>query len=245
MNNADARDRGVLTLLVQLFGREVLDRLARAGFDDEAAIARVGPDRLAAESGISLPVAQRIVAVVEETRGPSPGAQTKTDGEPARPPRRRKAPGPRPASKTPATRLEAAPAPMDKAKDDPFVDDVALVTWMGFSSKTPSGRLTFSVADGILDTARREPPAHEEARGGAPEEAPVPPPITATTGTPSRAQGGPGTPPPRTLPGSFWSFGRPAELRSTRDDEAARPPGHPRDPEAPAGAPLRRDRHDH
>ena len=72
MSDSDARDRQNLTLLVQLFGREVLDRLARAGFEDEVAIALAGADRLASESGISLSVAQRIVAVVEETRGSAP-----------------------------------------------------------------------------------------------------------------------------------------------------------------------------
>ena len=41
MSASDSRDRPGLTLLVQLFGREVLDRLARAGYDDESAIAHV------------------------------------------------------------------------------------------------------------------------------------------------------------------------------------------------------------
>ena len=65
MSESDARDRPGLNLLIQLFGREVLDRLARAGYGDESAIAAAGPDRLASTSGVSLPLAQRIVAVVQ------------------------------------------------------------------------------------------------------------------------------------------------------------------------------------
>jgi len=238
MSGTDARDRRALTLLVQLFGREVLDRLAHAGFDDEASIARAGADRLAAESGISMPVAQRIVAVVEEIRGPSSGTRTGTDGKPRRPARTEKAPTRRPVIKAPSPRLETAPAGKDAAEDDPFVDDVALVTWMGFTSKTSSGRLPFSVADGILDPRRRE--------AADPEEAAAQPSVTPAGEMPMRAAGGTeAASPPRTLPGSFWSFGRPAELRGARDDEVAHPPGRRPDPEAPAGAPPRRNRDDH
>lgn len=236
MSDSDARDRQTLTLLVQLFGREVLDRLARAGFEDEVAIARAGADRLASESGISLSVAQRIVAVVEETRGSEPE------------PRRRKPAARQSAVKKPAIRPGAAERPANPHPDlgDPFVDDVALVTWMGFSSKAPpSGRLSFSVADGILDPVRRESPA--------PEEASSPPPISPAaemlSGEKSDqgpgGQDGSGPAAPRTLPGSFWSFGHTTEPRSARDDTVARQSGRPSDPQAPAGAPPRRDRHDH
>jgi hypothetical protein len=237
MSGNDARDRRALTLLVQLFGREVLDRVARAGFDDETSIARAGADRLAAESGISMPVAQRIVAVVEEIRGPSSGTRTGTDGKPRRPASTGKAPTRRPVIKVPSPRLEKA-AGKEAAEDDPFVDDVALVTWMGFTSRTSSGRLPFSVADGILDPRRRE--------AAAPEGAVAQPSITPASETPSRAPAGTETaPPPRTLPGSFWSFGRPAEPGSARDDEVAHPPGRRHDSEAPAGAPPRRNHDDH
>src|SRR2546426_8997274 len=234
MSDSDARDRQNLTLLVQLFGREVLDRLARAGFEDEVAIARAGADRLASESGISLSVAQRIVAVVEETRGSAPE------------PRRRKPSARRPEVKNPATRPGAPAPPAHPDLGDPFVDDVALVTWMGFSSKAPpSGRLSFSVADGILDPVRRESPA--------PEEASSPPPISPAaellSGEKSeqgpRGQDGSGPPAPRTLPGSFWSFGHTTAPRSARDDTVARQAGRASDPQAPAGARPPRDRHDH
>ena len=233
MSDSDARDRQNLTLLVQLFGREVLDRLARAGFEDEVAIARAGADRLASESGISLSVAQRIVAVVEETRGSAPE------------PRRRKPSARRSEVKNPARRPGAPAPPAHPDLGDPFVDDVALVTWMGFSSKAPTGRLSFSVAEGILDPVRRDPPA--------PEEASSPPPISpAAEMLPGEksdqgpgGQDGSGPAAPRTLPGSFWSFGHTTEPRSARDDTVARQSGRPSDPQAPAGAPPRRDRHDH
>src|SRR3989442_606190 len=114
MNDNDASDRRSLTLLVQLFGREVLDCLARAGFDDEVAIARAGANRLASESGISLAVAQRIVAVVEETRGPASEPRSAIgEGPPDTPrePRRRKPAAKRSATKIPAARPGAVARP--------------------------------------------------------------------------------------------------------------------------------------
>jgi hypothetical protein len=53
-------------LLVQLFGREVIDRLSLAGFDSSEAIAGAGAERLAEEGGIALALARRIVAVAME-----------------------------------------------------------------------------------------------------------------------------------------------------------------------------------
>src|SRR5256885_16759805 len=71
MTGSDGRDRPGLNLLIQLFGREVLDRLARAGYDDESTIAAAGPDRLASTSDVSLPLAQRHVAAVQDARASS------------------------------------------------------------------------------------------------------------------------------------------------------------------------------
>src|SRR2546427_328288 len=184
MHDSDARDRGNLTLLVQLFGREVLDCLARAGFDDEVAIVRAGVDRLASESGIPLSVAQRIVAVVAETRGSAPAPGAATEEEPAdapREPRRRKPVAGRSAIKKTATRPAAAARPASPDPGDPFVDDAALVTWMGFSSKTASGRLSFSVADGILDPVWRVPPAPPGGAPGATGGGGAAPPLPSST----------------------------------------------------------------
>jgi hypothetical protein len=234
MSKSRAPERHTLTLLIQLFGREVLDLLARAGFDDEAAIARVGPERLAAASGISLPVAQRIVTVVEEARGSSAGPLVATDAAPIPSPRepgRRKAPPRRAAIKKQAAPIESPPAPAIPDQNDPFVDDVALVAWMGFTSQTPvGGRLSFSVADRILDPVR---PGTD-----TPQAAPEAPCVPASTGSVTTAQrddaigeSGPDATSPVTLPGSFWSFGSPAGSRGA--------------PGAPVNAPPGKDRHDH
>jgi hypothetical protein len=56
-----------LTLLIQLFGREVMDRLAAAGFDSGRSIARAGAERLAEEGGLALTLARRILAVAIES----------------------------------------------------------------------------------------------------------------------------------------------------------------------------------
>lgn len=225
MSERDAPDKRALTLLVQLFGRDVLDRLASAGFDGAAAIARAGADRLAAEGGIPLAVAQRLAAVAEETRGPAPGLRKEPRPGKAGP---RKRAGP----KTPADPAEASPAKASSAEapsaevppaevppararaEDgaPFVDDVALVSWMGFSAHHPGGGPAFSVSDAILD----------------PVEAGAPP-AAAPEAKPER---------PRTLTGSFWSFGRPVDN--------ARPPSGPgSEPQAPAGTRRRRKHDDH
>lgn len=245
---------GALTLLVQLFGRDILDRLARAGFGDVGAIAGAGPERLAAESGISASQAKRIIAVVEEMLGPSLAPVVSTEKEPDDPapkPRRRK-PRPRRAeAKAPPRESKVEPRPAGSNPGDPFVDDVALVAWMGFSSNTSSVRTPFSVADGILDPVRRESPAREDSRRiGA--GSPPPSPITSVAGTLTQSQkdaapdSGDATTPGRvrTLPGSFWSFGRAAAPGPPPDDATARA-GRSTDPEQPAGAPPRRDRHDH
>ncbi len=249
-----------LTLLIQLFGREVLDQLREAGFASPLAIARAGPEMLAEQGGIALPLARRIVAVAMETEGigelsdPQDGVQappvneagpaaSAQDGDAAVSAvaegvagpgmRRRHRPGPgdrgdsvpkdvAPAAKGrgraakrqsaagisdrkgAATRTGGSPAPAGHTGDspgpagktapdpdagveisgpdiemsgrrgstrdagksrsgsaelngalddsDPFVDDVALISWMGFSARTgrdhPS---SIAVADEILD----------------------------------------------------------------------------------------------
>ena len=256
MKARQPRDGGALTLLVQLFGREILDRLARAGFNDVAAISLAGPERLAIESGISASQAQRIVAVLAEMLSPSlaPVASTEAgSADPAVNPRRRKNHPRRSAVKAPAKTSEAPPRPGGEDLVDPFVDDAALVAWMGFSSITPSGRTAFSVADGILDPVRRESAAQEDARRIAPGPAPAPPSISAAAVMVTQArkdeapESGEEAAPRRAhlLPGSFWTFGRTATPNAAPDEAIARPSGRTPDSEEPAGAPPRRDRHDH
>ena len=209
-----------LTLLVQLFGRETLDTLERAGFDDEATIAGAGAGRLAAECGIALPVAQRIVAVIEETLGPADAPKAKRLQEPVR---KKPAPAARASAKA-----KAAPASSDDT--DPFVDDAGLVSWMGFSARTSAGRSPFSVSDGILDHLRRGPIQPADVEEAAP---------------PARVRALPESTPPRTLPGSFWSFGRKAEPVKVAEPEPTAPPDPPSEPPVPPEGPRRRIRYDH
>lgn len=53
-------------LLIQLFGREVMDRLQAAGFESAVAIASAGAERLSEAGGIPPALARRIVAVAME-----------------------------------------------------------------------------------------------------------------------------------------------------------------------------------
>ena len=93
------------------------------------------------------------------------------------------------------------------------MDDVALVSWMGLSARHPPGRLAFTVSDAILDPAEGDGPPPAQDDGPQPAEARVE--------KPER---------PRTLTGSFWSFGRPVEATL---------------PQAPTGTPRRRKHDDH
>lgn len=236
MSEREARDRRVLTLLVQLFGRDILDRLAGAGFDGPAAIARAGADRLAAEGGIPIALARRLAAVVEESNGPGPGVQeerrpgktgARTRGE-ARTLAAAATP-PAAAAASPTPQAEASPARDQPEEGDPFVDDVALVSWMGLSARRPTGRLAFTVSDAILDpvehdgppSAQGDRPQPAERDGPQPHQGDRPPPAETRVEKPER---------PRTLTGSFWSFGRPVEATL---------------PLAPTSTPRRRKHDDH
>jgi hypothetical protein len=318
MSGRETRDRQVMTLLVQLFGRDVMDRLAGAGFDAPAAMARAGAEKLAAEAGIPIAIARRVAIVVEESPGPAPTASSvRTDSatrakpveransvqrdesdmlleaasaaappraepaarpeptarmepsarreptappeaavlnerRPAKPAARRRgeprievAPATPPAPAVPPPAAVQAAAPAEPASQsahsaastgrgtfldegDPFVDDVALVSWMGLSSHQPDGRLAFTVSDTILDPAEGDgkAPAKREADEAARPERPRPP-GAAPIEPPAR---------PSTISGSFWTFGRAADPT---------PPSSSRNPEpqSPAATPRRR-KHD-
>lgn len=182
-----------MRFLAQLFGQDVVDRLASAGYDSGLAIAHAGPERLSSEAGVPLPLARRIVAVaMEEAEGIEEVAaqgETATGKRPARPGR------PRRTAKKPESRSEvAATGGAGERTDDsdPFVDEVGLVTWMGFSAKHgAAGVVPFSVADGILD-----PPGPAVGTG--------------SEGTPSPAAENPRSGEKTAVAaasGSFWSFG--------------------------------------
>jgi hypothetical protein len=219
-----------LSILVQLFGRETLDVLERAGFKEESEIVAAGSGYLAAATGIALPVAQRIVAVIEETLGRASAPRSKSSRAPKAPTRgkpvktARLAPKAKTARKTAKDAAKPAKPPASPEDADPFVDDVGLVSWMGFSAKTSSGRSPFSVADGILDHLRRGRIEVPEADEAASEDRPAPVAGTLKAELPPRPLDRPKPAPPRTLPGSFWSYGRrAASVEPTALHEPAAP----------------------
>ena len=100
-----------LTLLIQLFGREVMDRLAAAGYETGRSIVRAGADRLAQDGDIALPLARRIVAVATESEA---SAEEDASAEAAIGPD----PPPRPASRASGAgaRFAGARRPAERAQ---------------------------------------------------------------------------------------------------------------------------------
>ena len=153
-------------LFTQLFGREMVDRLARAGFESSEGIAKANAEVLAGTTGIPLVEARRVIALAGEDLEAAPKTQVERPRTPAR------------AAK----------------RTDPYVDDPALIAWMG-SALTPQGGrpCALSVTDAILDP---DSPAIPFSRKGA--KAKIQP-------EPKKSD------PPRevvTLEEAFWSFGR-------------------------------------
>lgn len=62
-------------LFTQLFGREVVDRLDRAGFESNADIADAGEDAVSVRAGLDELTSQRIVALASETCEPGPAIE--------------------------------------------------------------------------------------------------------------------------------------------------------------------------
>jgi hypothetical protein len=266
-----------LTLLIQLFGRETIDRLSAAGFTTNDTIADAGPERLARDAQIQPPLARRIVAVASEARetdaavdheAPLPEApvqevlaQEMPPQDTTAPARHTRRPLRRPASalaaraanapgtpaasqdhagpravapsaaprkraarpqRRPAKAEEEAPRKPPAMGHDPFVDDVGLVSWMGFASKQRSGQgMAFPVADEILDPVPRAiaEVLVEEPVAASPAPVPAKPPAATT-----RA--------PASVEGSFWSFGtrpgRTADRRVEAQESPASGPAGPR-----------------
>ncbi|HEU4403521.1 MAG TPA: hypothetical protein VFT43_15595 [Candidatus Polarisedimenticolia bacterium] len=217
MSAEDSGDREAraLTLLIQLFGREAIDRLSLAGFADNEAIAQAGPERLAEEGGIPVSLARRIVAVAAEAQEDS--------APPARPARR--APGRKAASGAWETG-SAPPRPADgrsARSPDPFVDDAGLVSWMGFAAHRGArgGGLMVSVSDSILETPSPEPASSPAAhKPTAPENA-------AATGSSQKIARGPegrqASPTHAIIQDSFWSFGTRTPAGPTSPSQAIGP----------------------
>ena len=101
------------SLLVQLFGREVTDRLAEVGFDSTESIARVDADLLAEEAGIAPTLARRIIAVAVESGHVTPVQEFRSDREEPRPERHIRRPFRRPQSS-----LAAPPSSPGSPKSD-------------------------------------------------------------------------------------------------------------------------------
>ena len=62
-------------LFTQLFGREVVDRLDRAGFESNADIAEAGENAVSVRAGLDELTSQRLVALASETCEPGPAIE--------------------------------------------------------------------------------------------------------------------------------------------------------------------------
>jgi hypothetical protein len=117
--------------------------------------------------------------------------------------------GDRGASPAAAGRPRSGSGVIDAAIDDsdPFVDDAALISWMGFNARTGIGRPnSIAVADEILDPALPAAPV-PPVRPDSPAPATAAP-DAADPGTAAPVQAPIRKPAIFTLSGSFWSFGR-------------------------------------
>jgi hypothetical protein len=183
-------------LLVQLFGRDVLDRLNRSGFDSNERIADATPEQLADEGGIPLALARRIVAVAAEAGAPLAPVRETTPAASPRPARRRR----------PARKQERASVPAQEAA--PFVDDAGLVSWMGFASRGGfEPEASFSVADTILDIAPRPEPDPGAGTRPSPRQPAPPPAAMIPPEPPPVAPERETARPPYRATESLWSFG--------------------------------------
>jgi hypothetical protein len=261
-------------VLVQLFGREVIDRLALAGFDSAEAIASAEPERLADESGIPLALARRIIAVAAEERGEPAFGEEPAPAGPAPAERHVRRPFRRPQHSS-LTRpdpdedgaeeegAKAAAAPKPAAEDeepvidpDPFVDDAGLVSWMGFATRHgASPAAPFTVADAILDpgpaslpeavTRATRSPDSSAARSSEPPGRPASPPSPAPSPAPAGARGaGPRAEPEGGANGPLEGSFWSFGVRR-EDKPATAPPPRPGLAGPPEGIPRRRSRDGH
>lgn len=177
-------------LLIQLFGRDVIDRLSAAGFATSGEIASAGAERLSEQGGIPVALARRIIAVAMEDPGdadppaqdlpqPIPDATSEApasgdshDHHVRRPFKRPHSPLAADAArvKEPGSKRKRArrrPEPESEPGPDPFVDDVGLVSWMGSAARGgPRAAGPFAVADEILDPGPAILDAEPEAGPG-------------------------------------------------------------------------------
>ena len=209
-------------LLIQLFGRDVVDRLEHAGLQSDEAVAQLAADELSRRVGITPDVAGRVIALVvelcaEQRPGEARGAAARTrsargGARPKRQPRPQRAPA---DPVVPSERAAAPSGPADSDTDeeslemlalqedtqeiDAFVDEAGLIAWMGFASRTGAeSSLLSGVAEGILNPASphdQDPP--QSATAAASHAATASRPTSAVTAGAAVV----------TLEGSFWEFG--------------------------------------
>jgi hypothetical protein len=231
-------------LLVQLFGREVVDRLEKAGLSTDEAVGRLGPEALCERAAIPPEVARRVIALASELSAPRTARPAKArpragrtragvqGGRPQLPAQadpialsgRAAAPAdPAVADEEPPTRDAPEAAALQHAQEqtiDAFVDEAGLIAWMGLAARAGTeASLIASVAEGIL-----EPP---------PSRRPSPAPQHA-----GRSRGTTAV----TIEGSFWHFGsRPHGGNIIAPAPAGAPSeGNPDTTNAPAGSALPR-----
>jgi hypothetical protein len=141
-------------LLIQLFGRDVVDRLENAGLATDDAVAQLGPEELSTRADIAPDVARRVAALAVELCASSRPSRARRGGA-SRPrstkagarQKRRTSDKPAPADPVAPSERAAAPSgPVDPPADeegteipvvqqsageiDAFVDEAGLIAWM-------------------------------------------------------------------------------------------------------------------
>ena len=203
-------------LLVQLFGREVVDRLEKAGLATDDAVARISPEELGTRAGISPNLAQRVIALAMEVCGssappPAPrGGVTRPRSTKSRARgKQRKSEQPSPSEPVAPFERAAAPAgpadrPADQDADRPADEESVDEPALQHSEQEIDAFVDEAGLIAWMGFAARTGPrgsllssvADDILEPASPEE--PPPPTSASV---------PARPDAVTLEGSFWSFG--------------------------------------
>jgi len=218
-------------IFIQLFGRDVIDRLEEAGIESDDAVAGLGAEKLSSQAGIEPEVARRVVALAVELCASSRPARARRGGASRSRSRKAGARKKRPADETTApadpiapSERAAAPAgladiaspfdPADPAADDEIPEMPALQESQGdFDAFVDEAGLIawmgFASRIGPEGSLRSsvaegilEPAAHPES--DQPQFAADPSPLESTARPATRSPAGHGV---ITLEGSFWEFG--------------------------------------
>ena len=217
-------------LFIQLFGRDVVDRLEHAGLESDEAIAQLDAEALSTQAGIAPGVAQRVVDLAVELWGPhrpqrarrggtTKARSSKSGTRPKRKTRDEPVPadrlGPAGRAAAPSGRTAAPSEPDEKAADEES-PEVPMLQQSGYENITfvdEAGLIAWmgfasrtgpegSLLSGVADGIL-EPASSSE---------PDPPLPRASVSSPAPAASRPGTATPANsntviLEGSFWGFG--------------------------------------